>query len=53
MTANSYYWIDLTKGVAGVYATQILPFFDVKSVSTFQAFEMESTRRYERLSFAP
>jgi methyl acetate hydrolase len=53
MTANSYYWIDLTKGVAGVDATPILPFFDVKSVPTFQAFEMESTRRYERLSFAP
>jgi CubicO group peptidase (beta-lactamase class C family) len=39
--ANSYYWIDPTKGVAGVYATQILPFFDVKSVTTFQAFETQ------------
>jgi methyl acetate hydrolase len=42
--ANSYYWIDPTKGVAGVYATQILPFFDVKSVPTFQAFETEVYR---------
>ncbi len=25
--ANSFYWIDLAKGVAGVYATQVLPFF--------------------------
>jgi hypothetical protein len=32
------------KGVAGVYATQILPFFDVKSVPTFQAFETEVYR---------
>ena len=39
--ANSYCWIDPAKGVAGVYATQILPFFDVKSVPTFQAFETE------------
>ncbi|MFZ0602458.1 MAG: serine hydrolase domain-containing protein [Roseiarcus sp.] len=39
--ANSYYWIDPAKGVAGVYATQILPFFDVKSVPVFQAFETE------------
>ena len=39
--ANSYYWIDPTRGVAGVYATQILPFFDVKSVPAFQAFETE------------
>jgi methyl acetate hydrolase len=42
--ANSYYWIDPTKGVAGVYATQILPFFDVKSVPAFQAFETEVYR---------
>ncbi len=42
--ANSYYWIDPAKGVAGVYATQILPFFDEKSVPTFQAFETEVYR---------
>jgi CubicO group peptidase (beta-lactamase class C family) len=37
--ANSYYWIDKKKQVAGVYATQILPFFDSKSVELFEAFE--------------
>jgi methyl acetate hydrolase len=37
--ANSYYWIDPVKQVAGVYATQILPFFDAKAVQTFAAFE--------------
>ena len=42
--ANSYYWIDPAKGVAGVYATQILPFFDPKAVETFQAFETEVYR---------
>jgi methyl acetate hydrolase len=37
--ANSYYWIDPVRQVTGVYATQILPFFDPKAVQTFQAFE--------------
>ena len=37
--ANSYYWIDPARQVAGVYATQILPFFDAKAVQTFQDFE--------------
>ena len=32
------------KGVAGVYATQVLPFFDEKAVQTFQAFETEVYR---------
>jgi methyl acetate hydrolase len=37
--ANSYYWIDPKRHVAGVYATQILPFFDQKAVQAFGAFE--------------
>ena len=37
--ANSYYWIDPARQMAGVYATQILPFFDAKAVQTFEAFE--------------
>lgn len=36
---NSYYWIDQTAGVAGVYLTQILPFADVKSLPLFFGFE--------------
>jgi CubicO group peptidase (beta-lactamase class C family) len=39
--ANSYYWIDPKKGVAGVYLTQILPFADEKSLPLF--FEFEKT----------
>lgn len=37
--ANSYYWIDPTRGVGGVYATQILPFADAKSLPLYYAFE--------------
>jgi CubicO group peptidase (beta-lactamase class C family) len=36
---NSYYWIDPTRNIAGVYATQILPFCDVRSLKLFQDFE--------------
>ena len=37
--ANTYYWIDQAKGVGGVYATQVLPFADAKSLPLFYAFE--------------
>jgi methyl acetate hydrolase len=37
--ANSYYWIDPVRKVAGVYATQVLPFFDAKAVAACEAFE--------------
>jgi methyl acetate hydrolase len=37
--ANSYFWIDPTRQVAGVYATQVLPFFDPSAILTFQEFE--------------
>jgi CubicO group peptidase (beta-lactamase class C family) len=37
--ANSYYWIDPIKRVAGVYATQVLPFFDQKAVAACEGFE--------------
>ncbi len=37
--ANTYYWIDQARGVGGVYATQILPFADTKSLQLFYAFE--------------
>ena len=39
--ANSYYWIDPATGVGGVYATQILPFADKKSLPLY--FEFEKT----------
>ncbi len=37
--ANSYYWIDPARDIAGVFATQILPFADPKALSLFHAFE--------------
>ena len=37
--ANSFYWIDPTNGIAGVYLTQILPFADKKSLSLYLDFE--------------
>lgn len=37
--ANSYFWIDPAKQVAGVYAAQLLPFFDADAVALFGAFE--------------
>ena len=37
--ANSYYWIDPKRQVAGVYATQVLPFYDAKAVRAFEGFE--------------
>jgi len=43
---NSYYWIDPARKVAGVYATQVLPFFDEKAAGAFERFE---TAVYEAL----
>jgi len=37
--ANTYYWIDPAKRVAGVILTQILPFFDSTVVDLFGRFE--------------
>lgn len=37
--ANSYYWIDPTTGIGGVYATQILPFADKLSLPLYYGFE--------------
>ncbi len=37
--ANTYFWIDLTNGIGGVYATQIFPFGDIKSLPLFFEFE--------------
>jgi methyl acetate hydrolase len=42
--ANSFFWIDRTRHVAGVYLTQMLPFFDVKSIKLFRDFETEVYR---------
>jgi methyl acetate hydrolase len=37
--ANSYFWIDRTNGIGGVYLSQILPFADDASLGLFTEFE--------------
>jgi CubicO group peptidase (beta-lactamase class C family) len=37
--ANTFFWIDPTRKVAGVYLTQVLPFFDHKAIKLFSDFE--------------
>ena len=37
--ANTYYWIDHGRGTAGVFLTQVMPFFDAKAVDLFRGFE--------------
>ncbi|MEI7784222.1 MAG: serine hydrolase domain-containing protein [Betaproteobacteria bacterium] len=37
--ANSYYWLDPSAGLAGVYITQIFPFADHHSLPLFYDFE--------------
>jgi methyl acetate hydrolase len=37
--ANTFFWIDPTTQVTGVYLTQILPFFDHKSIELFRDYE--------------
>lgn len=39
--ANTYYWLDLAAGVAGVLATQVLPFWDERVLRAFSNFERE------------
>lgn len=39
--SNLYFWIDRTRGVTGVFAAQMLPFFDARAVAAFEAFESE------------
>jgi methyl acetate hydrolase len=42
--ANTYFWIDRSTGIAGVYLTQLLPFADSKSLPLFANFETEVYR---------
>lgn len=37
--ANTYYWIDHGRGTAGVFLTQVMPFFDAKALALFRGFE--------------
>ncbi len=37
--ANTYFWVDQAKGVAGVILMQLLPFADAKALGVFDRFE--------------
>ncbi|MFF0280554.1 serine hydrolase domain-containing protein [Rhodococcus aetherivorans] len=43
--ANLYYWIDRQNGIAGFWATQILPFADAVSFGGYLDFEAAAYRR--------
>ena len=36
---NTYFWIDPTRGIAGVIMMQYLPFADAKALATYDVFE--------------
>jgi CubicO group peptidase (beta-lactamase class C family) len=36
---NTYFWIDPTRGIAGVILMQLLPFADEKALAVYDAFE--------------
>ena len=42
--ANTYFWIDRTKRVAGVFLSQVLPFYDQTAIDLFGRFETEVYR---------
>ncbi|MDP2801781.1 MAG: serine hydrolase domain-containing protein [Phreatobacter sp.] len=42
--ANTFYWIDPHNGIAGLFLTQIMPFFDPRAIKLFRAFETEVYR---------
>ena len=36
---NTFFWIDPTRGIAGVIMMQYLPFADAKALAVYDAFE--------------
>jgi len=42
--ANTYFWIDRTKRVTGVFLSQVLPFYDHTAIDLFGKFETEVYR---------
>jgi len=39
--ANTYFWIDRTRNVAGVFLSQVLPFYDETALGLFGKLEAE------------
>ncbi|AGU14739.1 hypothetical protein CARG_02935 [Corynebacterium argentoratense DSM 44202] len=45
---NLYMWIDPDTGIAGLWATRLLPFFDGPCVAAAEAFEAATYRAIRR-----
>ena len=46
--ANTYFWIDRSRQVCGVFLSQVLPFFDATAVDLLGKFEAEVYRSLSR-----
>jgi methyl acetate hydrolase len=44
--ANSFYWIDTKRGMAGCWAAQIFPFFDPRAYQAYLDFETAAYRAF-------
>jgi len=42
--ANTYFWIDRARGIAGVFLSQLFPFYDDTAIDLFGKFESEVYR---------
>ena len=42
--ANTYFWIDRTRQVCGVFLSQVLPFYDPVATDLFAKFEADVYR---------
>jgi methyl acetate hydrolase len=42
--ANTYFWIDRTKRISGVFLSQVLPFYDATAIDLLTRFETEVYR---------
>jgi CubicO group peptidase (beta-lactamase class C family) len=42
--ANTYFWIDRTRRLSGVFLSQLLPFYDHTAIDLFGTFETEVYR---------
>jgi methyl acetate hydrolase len=45
---NTYFWVDRSRGIAGVILMQYLPFADAKALAVHDAFERATYQRFGR-----
>src|SRR5262249_36289242 len=49
--ANTYFWIDRTKRVCGLFLSQVLPFYDETAIRLFRTFVAEGYRAVQSLQW--